>query len=120
MFKFNSFENLQNDIESICGENKSGILQTVTEDNPDYVFTADPEFNPIRLYDSEANTVLVNSFEECSHYVSGGWGILEPTIVNNKLIYLGLLVLVLVVTTSFLLLKKNLIENIVDLKRKNL
>jgi len=120
MFKFNSFENLQNDIESICGENKSGILQTVTEDNPDYVFTADPEFNSIRLYDSEANTVLVNSFEECSHYVSGGWGILEPTIVNNKLIYLGLLVLVLVVTTSFLLLKKNLIENIVDLKRKNL
>ena len=38
MFKFNSFENLQNDIESICGENKSGILQTVTEDNPDYVW----------------------------------------------------------------------------------
>ena len=91
MFKYNSFENLQNDIESICGENKSEILQTVTEDNPDYVFTADPEFNSVRLYDSEANTVLVNSFEECSHYVSGGWGNLEPTMVNNNPIYLGVL-----------------------------
>ena len=120
MFKYISFENLQNDVESICGENKSYTLQTVTEDNPDYVFTADPEFNPVRLYDSEANTVLVNSFEECSHYVSGGWGIVEPAIVNNKLVYLGLLVLILVVTTSFILVKKNLVNNIFELSRQKL
>jgi hypothetical protein len=120
MFEYNSFENLQNDIESICGENKSEILQTVTEDNPDYVFTADPEFNSVRLYDSEANTVLVSSFEECSHYVSGGWGNLEPTMVNNNSIYLGVLVLMLIVTTSFLLVKKNVVKNIFELPRKNL
>ena len=33
----------------------------------------DPEYELVRLFDADGNTVLVNSFLECQHYVKGGW-----------------------------------------------
>ena len=33
----------------------------------------DPSYLTVQLYDIEENTVFVNSFIECEHYVSGGW-----------------------------------------------
>ena len=84
-----SLKNFLYTVQNICGVNTSGSSLVVSVDDPDYVFKPDPEFSPIRLYDEEANTVIVNSWHECSHYVNGGWTITEPNLVSNKIFYLG-------------------------------
>ena len=33
----------------------------------------DPSYEQVRLFDEDGNTVLVNSFIECEHYVNGTW-----------------------------------------------
>ena len=49
------------------------------------VFQNDPDFNPINLYDFWGNLVTVNSFEECQHYVEGGWYIDKLTIIDIEI-----------------------------------
>ena len=58
---------------SICGVYPENFLKQDIASNPDFVFINDPSYGPIQLYDIEQNTVAVNSFIECEHYVSGGW-----------------------------------------------
>ena len=56
-----------------CGEVPEGFIQTEIINNPNYVFINDPNFKSLTLSDTDGNTVLVNSYEECQHYVKGGW-----------------------------------------------
>lgn len=60
-------------IGEICGDYPLGFVKIDFENNPNYIFTNDPEFLTKKLFDIEGNTVLVNSFIECEHYMSGGW-----------------------------------------------
>ena len=59
--------------ETICGE--SSIIPNFEEigNNPNFVFNADPNFEPLTLFNENGNTVLVNSWLECANYVNGGW-----------------------------------------------
>ena len=31
------------------------------------------DFGPVKLWDIDGNSIFVNSFIECEHYVTGGW-----------------------------------------------
>lgn len=64
---------MQLKIELICG--KSNLVPNFDEinNNPNYVFSNDPNFDSVRLFDINNNVVNVNSWIECAHYVNGGW-----------------------------------------------
>ena len=74
-------------VESICGEYPANFVKKDIASDPNYVFANDPNYSARQLFDSEGNTVYVNSFIECEHYVDGGGGFtpiqnLEVTLHN--------------------------------------
>ena len=79
---------------NICGEQPEGVSYVDPGNDPNFVFTNDPAFDVVRLFDVEGNIVNVNSWVECIHYVKGGW---VSTQINNHLgeMYLSLTMLVL-------------------------
>lgn len=86
----------------LCGEEPEGFIKLDYSSNPDFVFENDNDFTARQLYDSDGNTVFVNSYIECEHYVSGGWGF---TPIKNNEIQLQdnftVLLLVLITLTLF-------------------
>ena len=62
------------DVVILCGEYPENHIAPNIGNDPTYVFVNDPGFEQVRLFDQDGNTVLVNSFIECEHYVTGGWG----------------------------------------------
>lgn len=60
-------------IENICGLNNTNDKLIDVGNNPNFVFNPDPLYENIILYDAEGNKIIVNSWIECAHYVSGGW-----------------------------------------------
>jgi len=92
---FEESDYLEVSVESICGEYPTDYVKEDISSNPNYVFVNDPNFESIRLLDEVGNTVFVNSFIECEHYVSGGWNFVpainyqpsvnDPCLVKNNL-----------------------------------
>lgn len=76
-------------IEELCGQYPSNFEKVDFESNPNFVFTSDTSYTSRQLFDSEGNTVFVNSFIECEHYVSGGWD--YSPLKNNEIILLDTL-----------------------------
>lgn len=60
-------------IEEVCGLSPEGVVYTDPGNDPNFVFTQDPSFETLSLYDVENNVINVNSWFECAHYVNGGW-----------------------------------------------
>ena len=59
-------------IEENCGPKPNDFTPSnLVGDN--YIFENDPDFNKTNLSDFFGRKVTVNSYEECAHYVSGGW-----------------------------------------------
>ena len=56
-----------------CGKYPEDFIKIDILSDPDFVFVNDPNYQSIQLFDSELNTIYVNSFIECEHYVLGGW-----------------------------------------------
>jgi hypothetical protein len=56
-------------------------------DNKDYIFDADPGYEPRFLFDADNNRVIVNSFIECVHYFDGGWNYLPEIEKSKKFIF---------------------------------
>lgn len=61
------------DVLFLCGKYPEGHSTLDIDSDPNFIFQNDPDFMQVRLFDSEGNTVLVNSFTECEHYVNGTW-----------------------------------------------
>tara|TARA_Y100000768_G_C23876853_1_gene633231 strand:+ start:597 stop:920 length:324 start_codon:yes stop_codon:yes gene_type:complete len=61
------------DVIKICGEYPENFIEEDIGSNPNYVFINDPNFNEVTVYDADGNIAVVNSFQECEHYVTGGW-----------------------------------------------
>ena len=60
-------------IEKLCGLKKNeNNFKTFASDGS-FVFENDPEYDSITLTDYFNRTITVNSYEECEHYVIGGW-----------------------------------------------
>ena len=74
-------KNNSNEIEKQCGVQPANIEIPDIGNDPNFVFVNDPSFTSLNLYDVDGNSVIVNSWIECSHYVKGGW----TTILNQNI-----------------------------------
>lgn len=61
------------DVIILCGEYPDDHITPDIGNNPNYIFLNDPSYAAVRLFDLDGNTVIVNSFTECEHYVNGTW-----------------------------------------------
>lgn len=62
-----------NDVIQICGPYPNGFKKATINSDLNFIFTNDPDFETVKVWDTDGNSVFVNSFIECEHYVSGGW-----------------------------------------------
>ena len=95
-------------IEQICGSYPEGFKKADILSDPNYVFVNDSNYATRQLFDSENNKVFVNSFIECEHYVSGGWGF-NP-LKNSELFYQELFMYAVIFGLFITLLKPKIIE----------
>ena len=98
-----------------CGEVPEGFIQTEIINNPNYVFINDPNYKSIILSDTDGNVVLVSSYEECQHYVKGGW--INTSIVQEEELNSYNVLLVFVGGIFFLAI---FYFNFIDLKKRNI
>ena len=96
-------------VVELCGEYPQDFEKVDFSSNPDFVFENDINFSSKQLFDSEGNTVFVNSFIECEHYVSGGW---DYSPLKNNEIQLQDITLYVVLFLLVLTYSKNLIKKI--------
>ena len=90
-----------------CGEYPSDFIQKSIPSDPNFVFKNDPNYTARKLFDPEDNVVLVNSFEECAHYVSGGWDGISTGIKNEMFLYKSLLLFsVLAILSTYIFITK--------------
>ena len=95
-------------ISEFCGPTPADYIPVETTDN-NFIFVNDPDFQQINLYDFFGRGATVNSFEECAHYVNGGWEPFKTTIFDILtsaayiFIFFGFL---------FLVHKSNILKNI--------
>ena len=64
---------MNKDVIQLCGEYPNDYVSIDISSSPNYVFEPDGSFSAVKLHDIDGNTVFVNSFIECEHYVMGGW-----------------------------------------------
>ena len=64
---------MDKEITEICGNSDVTPDFEMIGNDPTFIFTPDPSFNVIALFDSAGNTINVNSWLECANYVNGGW-----------------------------------------------
>ena len=89
-------------LELFCGPIPENYSPVNTEDNS-FVFLNDPNYDSLNLFDFFGRVVTVNSFEECAHYVSGGWEPFKVTIfdIMTPIIFVLAVVILVIVTTRF-------------------
>ena len=74
---------MNKDVLQFCGEYPKDFVSVNIASSPDFVFEPDSSFSVVKLHDIDGNTVLVNSFIECEHYVVGGWSYTFAEINNS-------------------------------------
>ena len=60
-------------INNICGESDGTFDLSSIANDPNFIFENDPNFEALKLYNSEGDVIFVNYWVECANYVSGGW-----------------------------------------------
>tara|TARA_B100001113_G_C21118944_1_gene626538 strand:+ start:658 stop:960 length:303 start_codon:yes stop_codon:yes gene_type:complete len=88
-------------VKELCGTNEAEESFKSSDPNGFLIFTNDPNYETVQLWNKLNNTVLVNSFEECEHYVIGGWNSTQS--LNIEYLSQGI---ILTILTSFLVIKK--------------
>ena len=90
------------EIVNICGLQPEGFVKIDISSDPNYVFKNDLNYAARQLFDGEGNTVFVNSYMECQHYVLGGWNYTplknSEILLQENLLYI---VIALMVVTFF-------------------
>lgn len=69
------------DITKICGEKTGQFDLSEIGNDPNFVFSNDPNYDTVVLFYSDGTKINVNSWIECANYVSGGW---SNTIISNN------------------------------------
>tara|TARA_Y100000992_G_C21125615_1_gene424099 strand:- start:400 stop:711 length:312 start_codon:yes stop_codon:yes gene_type:complete len=81
----------------ICGEYPADYKEVDISSDPNYVFVNDPSYDSVQLFDYDKNTVFVNSFVECEHYVEGGWSYLpeirDESFYHDSLLYISIFII---------------------------
>ena len=97
-----------NKVTEICGEFPENFKKIVFGNDPNFVFENDPNFPSRLVWDSEGNSVVVNSFVECENYVTGGWDVLP--IQNYEILlqnwFIAAIVATYIVRLAFLRITK--------------
>tara|TARA_Y100000389_G_scaffold167423_1_gene172616 strand:+ start:151 stop:486 length:336 start_codon:yes stop_codon:yes gene_type:complete len=107
----NMNENINN-AENSCGLAPDGISYFDPGNDPNFVFTKDPSFEIVTLYDVEGNIANMNSWFECAHYVNGGWS--SAQIVNfqgDKFLFFTLLGISLISSVFYFLDNRKKYDN---------
>jgi len=94
--------------ENTCGPQPPGVFYSDPGNNPNFVFENDQSYEAIKLFDIDGNTVFVNSWVECVHYVKGGW--LSNEVVNfqgDKYLSLGLFTVCCLITMAIFYRNRN-------------
>ena len=81
-------------VVDLCGEYPDDFKKQDIASNPNFVFENDANYSAVELYDEEENTVFVNSFIECEHYVVGGWNYNYSEINNFSYTELSVILIV--------------------------
>ena len=97
-------------IEQICGTKAPNEELIEIASDPNFVFTNDPSFTTLNLFDIDGNIINVNSWIECAHYVNGGWTSSYYSGIKSDLIFL---LIVISYSIGYFLFKKRkiLIKN---------
>jgi len=82
LFLFISCGNNEQSYLENCGDPPFDFVEIEIGNDPNFIFKNDPEFTSILLNDEEGNTVTVNSYLECTHYIKGGW--FNPNILSDS------------------------------------
>ena len=99
----------KDEIVNICGEYPDGFEAADILSDPDFVFTNDVNYSTVKLFDIEGNSVFVNSFTECHHYVNGGWNFNTSEIDESTLHNYLSIFSILIVSIGYIFIKKFLI-----------
>jgi len=83
-------------VKELCGIKLTEESFISIDTNGNFIFENDPNYNSVKLTDRFNRTVMVNSYEECEHYVLGGWNRSESM---NLEFYSQYLLLVVIVVT---------------------
>ena len=97
-------------IEKICGPIPDNFIKAEPKDSS-YVFTNDPNFNPLNLYDFFGRGATVNSLEECFYYVELGFE-------QNKFTIFDLLQTIGVLFFAYFFIKVGVFEKLFKLLSK--
>ena len=99
-------------VVQICGSYPENFEPVQILSNEIYIFDNDPNYSAIKVFDIDKNSVFVNSFMECEHYVSGGWTLIPdvdfiPGQETENILHYSLLVFAMVtVFVGFIYIKK--------------
>ena len=63
-------------VVTICGPYPNNFQAVEISENKIFVFENDPAYEAVKVFDTDRNSVFVNSFLECEHYVTGGWSLI--------------------------------------------
>lgn len=91
-------------VNELCGVKltEDSFINFDTDGN--FIFENDPTFKSIKLTDRFNRTIMVNSYEECEHYVLGGWNSSENMNIEYfSQYFLLILILVAVLKRKYLL-----------------
>lgn len=97
-------------IKKICGDKIGNFdLENIGND-PNFVFTNDPNFETLVLYGPDNKIINVNSWIECANYVNGGWSssILQNT--NYEKYYFYFIALFSIGIFVFTFLRSNYVK----------
>ena len=98
-------------IEKLCGIEPIGFEDIDIASDPNYIFESDPSFGKVTLNDFDGNSVIVNSYLECRHYVKGGWDFI-PRVANeiDLLNTLVMLSFISIVSITIIFIRRKKIE----------
>lgn len=60
-------------ITNICGFSDTEFNFEQIKNDPNFVFSPDPNFGTVTLFSADGQVINVNSWVECANYVNGGW-----------------------------------------------
>tara|TARA_B100001113_G_scaffold46694_1_gene33360 strand:+ start:36778 stop:37080 length:303 start_codon:yes stop_codon:yes gene_type:complete len=83
-------------VKELCGTKSTKENFKIFEIDGNFIFENDLNFESVKLTDKFNRTIMVNSFDECEHYVLGGWN--SSTNMNIEYFSQYFLLILIVVT----------------------
>ena len=95
----------KNKVITFCGEYPKDFVKEDIASDPNFVFVNDSTYPRVNVYDADGNVITVNSFQECEHYVMGGWD-KEPVQLQETLLQYGLVFIVVGILITKYVIKR--------------